>query len=862
MAEEYDVVKAIQEIEDELIASMMRNLKRHRAEEDKLGINWEQWQVKQLAALEEYKKRNLKKYKDVFGDIDSRIDSIIRFQRAAGNTEQEVSILQAIKEGAKLKKVPTELSAGFFRMNDRKMDALIKATTNDLGKAEYAMLRMSNDKYRQVIFNAQMYANSGAGTYEKAVDMATKDFLKAGINCVEYKNGARHTVSDYADMAIRTASKRAYLTGEGEKRKEWGISTVIMNKRGNPCPKCLPFVGKVLIDDVWSGGSSRDGSYPLMSSAIAAGLYHPRCKDSHTTYFPDISEPPEDKFTRRELEDIDEQGRREAKQQYAARQAESLDRLARYSLDDENSKMYAARREEWKRKCTYSVIDKDVLKQDINSIRVEKSLAQNKFDALAIEEKALTKRVYFGETGTQEDADRLKKIVEYKKSIKEQIDALDGKILEKQHTYKTAAENRILESGILEEIRLSPKMVPEAVDELENTLFHLKEKYGIMPKGVVYNPAKVPDATASYNWIDDKIYLSNRFNDPDKYLETIKKSEDSLKKYQKHYDIMEKAKEEIKNMDAILAVKSIKGYEREKAVLAKANAEIRINTLRQAVRENMSDVLIHEYGHFINRHAQMDYIQKKNVFGMRDLGGKLINGDWVFDMYTDYSRIGKITASKISKYATDNPYEAFAEGFLAMEKGERIPEEIAKVINEAMEKAGAKITQSSVESAIEKGYEVVNDRIIKVLNNNHTIKEVLSFKYNGIIHNVDGVHAVLDYSDAELKMAESLVKIFKTDISMVPRVMIPQRISTADFIIDNKVFDLKSPTGSSKNLLYNILHKKKRQSNNFIIDISQVRLSETEIMEQAKAIYKSEHTSFVDELILVKNGKIVHHYKK
>lgn len=89
-------------------------------------------------------------------------------------------------------------------------------------KAEAAVLRMANDQYRKIIYNAQVYANTGAGTYEKAVDMATKDFLSAGLNCVEYANGARHTLSDYADMAIRTASKRAYLQGEGEMRQQWG----------------------------------------------------------------------------------------------------------------------------------------------------------------------------------------------------------------------------------------------------------------------------------------------------------------------------------------------------------------------------------------------------------------------------------------------------------------------------------------------------------------------------------------------------------------------------------------------------------------------------------------------------------------
>ena len=38
---EYDVAKAIERIEDELIYSIMRNLKRHRAEETKEGFNWE-----------------------------------------------------------------------------------------------------------------------------------------------------------------------------------------------------------------------------------------------------------------------------------------------------------------------------------------------------------------------------------------------------------------------------------------------------------------------------------------------------------------------------------------------------------------------------------------------------------------------------------------------------------------------------------------------------------------------------------------------------------------------------------------------------------------------------------------------------
>lgn len=350
--DEYDITAAFKAIEEELIASMIRNMNRHRAEETAEGYEWSMWQAEQLKALEKYKRENQKKYRKEFARINREIDELIRQARDTGNMQQEIRILQAIKKGYKVhghnkSKAYQDATAEFFKLNDRKLEALIEATTHDMENAETAVLRMANDQYRKTIFNAQVYANTGAGTYEKAVDMAAKDFLAAGLNCIEYANGARHTLSDYADMAIRTASKRAYLQGEGEKRQEWGITTVIMAKRGNPCPKCLPFVGKVLIDDVWSGGKKTDGKYPLMSKAIEAGLYHPRCKDSHTTYFPGISTA-DDMWTEKELEAIGQANKQEAQRQYAKRQAEKYERLAEYSLDEGNQKRYKAKASEWK----------------------------------------------------------------------------------------------------------------------------------------------------------------------------------------------------------------------------------------------------------------------------------------------------------------------------------------------------------------------------------------------------------------------------------------------------------------------------------------------------------------------------------
>lgn len=341
----YDVSRAFERIENELLESMTRNLKKHKAEETELGIEWTQWQAIQLEDLHRFKQEAAKKYGLEFKSMNKKIRETIANASLQGASDEELNILKALEKGYVLNR-ERGLSAGFFQANQKRLDALMNAVEHDMKTAQTAVLRYANDQYRRIIFQSQVAASSGALTYEKAVDMATSDFLKKGINCITYSNGAVHNIVSYADMAVRTASKRAYLMGEGQKRQEWGISTVILNKRFNACPLCMPFEGKVLIDDVWSGGTSKDGPYPLMSSAMAAGLYHPNCKDKHSTYFEGISSKPESRYYE-EKPVIKERQLIENKLNHAKRQAKSYNRLAKNSLDAENQETYRARATEW-----------------------------------------------------------------------------------------------------------------------------------------------------------------------------------------------------------------------------------------------------------------------------------------------------------------------------------------------------------------------------------------------------------------------------------------------------------------------------------------------------------------------------------
>lgn len=290
MQDEYDIKKIMEEIEMQLIASMKRTLWSHKEDEKAKGFDWPQWQALKIKQFEDYKKANKEIFNNNTKNLNKNIYKNIKEQFKEGASKTKKS---ALKAGV-IKKDDFKLGGSFFGLNDRKLNALIKSTKSDIKDVKYATLRMANDQYRQIIYKAQVFANTGAGTVKQAIDMASNDFLKRGFNCIEYKNGSRHNIADYCDMAIRTANKRANLMGEGEMRKELGNSLVYISKHGGACDKCTSWEGRVYIDDVWSGGKENDGKYPLLSSAIAGGLFHPRCHHGASTYYEGINDEPEE----------------------------------------------------------------------------------------------------------------------------------------------------------------------------------------------------------------------------------------------------------------------------------------------------------------------------------------------------------------------------------------------------------------------------------------------------------------------------------------------------------------------------------------------------------------------------------------
>ncbi len=378
--EAYNIRKIYEQMELDLIASMKRNLSRHEAEEQKVGFKFEQWQSVKLRDLERFRRENKKILDKYDTEIKNSIhltllntyrnaqDNVSRFikrikvyiNKIASKPISEVAIkfpgdlepiikdiggpdlepiqktMERALENIKIwDEAPRPIDDVFFRTNDDKFKALMETVGNDFNKANSAVLRRMDDVYRQTIFKTQIHFGQGAVTLDKAIDMATEDFLNKGIDAITYKDGKKVNIASYAEMALRTANHRAYLMAEGKKRQELGIPFVVVSAHATSCESCVPWQGLILIDDVYSGGKKEDGPYPLLSEAMEKGFLHPQCRHNLSTYFSGITTLPKVPDEKKALENYEQ----EQKQRALERAIRKQKRKVAGTLDKDNLKI-------------------------------------------------------------------------------------------------------------------------------------------------------------------------------------------------------------------------------------------------------------------------------------------------------------------------------------------------------------------------------------------------------------------------------------------------------------------------------------------------------------------------------------------
>nr|MBP3259052.1 hypothetical protein [Bacilli bacterium] len=168
------------------------------------------------------------------------------------------------------------------------------------------------------------------------------------------------------------------------------------------------------------------------------------------------------------------------------------------------------------------------------------------------------------------------------------------------------------------------------------------------------------------------------------------------------------------------------------------------------------------------------------------------------------------------------------------------------------------------QNLIKKKYiDVTIDYLKNAIPNSHTIVNSYFYISNDNIYIVDGTKKViLDYSDKELEIAIWIETIIGGEFYMNPKVNIPDGIKTADYWWNGEYWDLKMPIGSSRRTIENMIKDSKEQSKNFIIDISNSKLTINEAKYQIKNIYNNAARKWINKIILKKGSKLIAIYKR
>ena len=528
-----DIAAIFEWIELLLIANLKRNLARHKDEEEQEGFTWSAWQAEKLRSVNVFR-RQCKSIMDGYTDvIDSETRQLLeeqfeegvngaakeleeaRAEKAApaalpaaeeqqtpaenpeqghSETSKKSSVEKATAEPAVVAEVTPEPQ--FFGVDKAKTEKLIEDVTNIEKQAETAALRLTDDVYRQTVNRVQLAMATGAITYEKAVDMAVADFLNQGINCIEYSNGRRVNIADYVRMVLRTTSTRAALQGKSESWKLRGYDTVQVSSYGMCSKTCLPWQGRAYINDAftdWQGETKLENGvkfgkslycgkwFPLLSSAIEHGLFHPNCRHSINLFIDGVTELPEPM----DNTDIERRYKEEQHQRALEREVRKAKRKVEGSLAPEDVKKA-----------------KDELREAQKNVRDHINKTNADEGTRVLVRKPLQEKIYGGDVRIGSDADPVYGPKSPPESVPDGY-AVDVDVAApKQSSKGTVSEPEKAEGAYTEEkIPQKEKPYTEVQDEYEATA---TPGEGVITRDIDYKEKKHKEEINFADWLHNK----------------------------------------------------------------------------------------------------------------------------------------------------------------------------------------------------------------------------------------------------------------------------------------------------------------------------------------------------------------------
>ncbi len=274
------------DVEQRLLALCARQLA--------VGMEAPGWAVAKLAAVAPLRRA-----------ADMLLDTL------AGNVDQEVRhvVAEAYQAGrhSALAELGVLSDENRRRVADltpqaQAVDRLAAETIETVTATHRGILRATEDGYRRVVAEVTAAPLLGTESRRQATQQAMTRFADRGVSSFRDQAGRRWQLTSYAEMAVRTSVARAATEAHMTTLSAAGIELVVVSSSPRECPLCRPWERKVLSIGGPSGARTVDIEHATedgrlvqvdvagsLDEARAAGLQHPNCRHSVSSYAPGIT---------------------------------------------------------------------------------------------------------------------------------------------------------------------------------------------------------------------------------------------------------------------------------------------------------------------------------------------------------------------------------------------------------------------------------------------------------------------------------------------------------------------------------------------------------------------------------------------
>ncbi len=107
--------------------------------------------------------------------------------------------------------------------------------------------------------------------------------------------------------------------------------------------------------------------------------------------------------------------------------------------------------------------------------------------------------------------------------------------------------------------------------------------------------------------------------------------------------------------------------------------------------------------------------------------------------------------------------------------------------------------------------------------------------------------------DFEMSAALIIANYFKIDVIFLR----PGHMKTPDLLVNNEIWELKSPKGNGRNTMHNIIKTARKQSINIVIDLRRCKMNSRKALARIRDTYKKRKRKIGKYYIIEKDGSIL-----